>query len=102
MRLDLIREFIREQIASGDLLGARQSFMSKDTDPFTYEDYAGYDIDIVADVHGGFALTVKFDGEKISPMNVFKDYAEAEHKARMIIDKHRVEKVSPHVKKKNI
>tara|TARA_B100000131_G_scaffold294535_1_gene310723 strand:+ start:2774 stop:3085 length:312 start_codon:yes stop_codon:yes gene_type:complete len=102
MSIKLLRQFIREQVGTGDLLGARQSFKTKDTGPFTYEDFEGYDIDIVANVHGQYSLTVKHNGENISPSSMFKDYAEANHHARMIVDKHRVGKVEPSVKKKEV
>ena len=102
MDLHLLRAFIREQVASGDLLGARSLSRTMDTEPFTFEDYEGYDINIAADVHHGYALTVTYNEEKISPMSVYQDYEEANHQARMIIDKHRVKAASTSGKKKKI
>lgn len=103
MRFRLLRKFIKEQLSFAADLGNRGGPAGKhsmDTEPFSYEDYDGYDVDITSDVHDGYALTVTYNGEKISPMNVYKDYAEANHQARMLIDRHRVGAVNSGGKKK--
>ena len=82
MNIQLLRQFIQEQIARG--------VQTLDTSPNTFEDFQDYDIDIVANVHGKYSLTVKYKGKKISPMTVYNDYDEAHHQSRMIIDRHRV------------
>ena len=82
----ILRKYIREQIAH-----AGRNAYTIDTMPHTFEDIDGYDIDIVANVNGNYSLTVKFGDEKISPASSYKDYDEAHHQARMIIDKHRVQ-----------
>ena len=102
MSLKLLREFIREQAARGDLLGAKGGMHTLNTEPFTFDDFEGYDVDITANVNDGYMLTVKYEGEKVSPSSVYGNYEEANHQARMIIDKHRVKAVEPRVKAKEI
>ena len=75
--------YIKEQLA--------RNMYTQQTMPNTFEDYPDYDIDTHADVNGQYMLTVKFKDEKIAPIALYKDYDEAHHQARMIIDKHRVQ-----------
>ena len=88
--INLLREFIREQVARADRVGASTGMRTVDTTPYTFEDYPGYNIDITADVNGEYMLTIKHKGKKISPVSVYHDYDEAYHQARMVIDRHRV------------
>ena len=88
--LQLLRQFIREQVSRTDQLGASIGMKTVDTTPYTFEDMPGYDVDIISNVNDGYMLTVKYKGEKIAPMSVYRDYDEAHHQSRMIIDKHRV------------
>lgn len=62
-----------------------------DASPYTFDDIDGYDIEVVADVNEGYSLTVSFKGKLITPTSHYKDYEEAYHQARMIVDKHRVQ-----------
>ena len=91
MNTHLLRLFIREQIASSDLLGATGFQKSSNTDSYTFEDFQDYDIDIVGNVNGEHSLTITFKGKKLGHSMSYQDYDEAYHQARMIIDKHRVE-----------
>lgn len=102
MSLKLLREFIREQVARSDLLGASGGMHTLNTAPFMFDDFEGYDIDITADVNDGYMLTVRYEGEKLSPSSMYRNYEEANHQARMIIDRHRVKAVEPRVKEKKI
>jgi len=100
-RFKLLRKFIREQIASSDALGSSASVRTMDTDPYTFADTPGYDIDISANVNGGYMLTVKHNGEKLGQSAVYNDYDEAYHQSRMIIDRHRVGDMQSSGKKKS-
>jgi hypothetical protein len=101
LKFKLLRKFIREQIASSDTLGASPSIRTTDTEPYTFEDTPGYDIDISANVNGGYMLTIKYYGNKLGPVSVYNDYDEAHHQARMIIDSHRVGAMQSNGKKKS-
>jgi hypothetical protein len=79
-----LRTFIREQ------LHHKNSYTIDDM-PHTFDETEGYDIELLADVNQGYSLTVKHEGELIAPTSSYKDYDEAYHQARMIIDKHRVQ-----------
>lgn len=101
LKFKLLRRFIREQIASSDTLGASASIRTMDTDPYTFADTPGYDIDISANVNGGYAVTIKHNGTKLGPMAVYNDYDEAYHQARMVIDSHRIGDMQSSGKKKS-
>lgn len=59
--------------------------------PNTFDETEGYDIELVADVNQGYSLIVNYEGKPIAPSSSYKDYDEAYHQARMIIDRHRVQ-----------
>ena len=88
--LELIRQFIKEQVSRMDTVGAALGTKTQDTSPYTFEDTPGYDIEIISNVNDGYMVTISYNGKKIGHSAVFRDYAEANHHARMIIDKHRV------------
>lgn len=79
-----LRAFIREQIHH------RNSYTIDDM-PNTFDETEGYDIELVADVNQGYSLIVNYEGKPIAPSSSYKDYDEAYHQARMIIDRHRVQ-----------
>jgi len=78
-----LRAYIREQL--------QRNMYTVNTSPHTFDDIEGYDIEIVADVNEGYLLTVKFEEKLLAPTQRYKDYEEAHHQARMIVDKHRVQ-----------
>ena len=82
LSIGLLRKYIQEQIA--------RNMHTVHTDPYTFEDFEDYDININANVNGGYMLTVNYEGKKLAPISVYQDYDEAHHQARMIIDSHRV------------
>tara|TARA_A100001037_G_C14881495_1_gene514178 strand:- start:313 stop:606 length:294 start_codon:yes stop_codon:yes gene_type:complete len=89
MSIRLLRRYIREQAARIGGLGSRNVFTHDDS-PYTWEDLPGYDVDISPNVNGRYSLTVFFNGKQLTPSLQFNDYEEANHKGRMIVDKHRV------------
>ena len=86
----LLKELIKEQISTGDHLLGSAPMRTLKNDPYTFEDYDDYEIDIMTNVNGEYSLTVNFRGEKLAHTRVYKDHDEARHQARMIIDNHRV------------
>ncbi len=64
-----------------------------DTSPHTFDTIEGYDISVTADVNDGYLLIVKFKDKPIAPQARYKDYDEAYHQARMIVDKHSVQAI---------
>lgn len=89
MSVKLLRQYIREQAARIGGLGSRNIF-SLDDSPYTWDSTPGYDIDISPNVNGEYTLTIYYQGKKLSHSLQFNDYEEANHHARMIVDKHRV------------
>ena len=89
MSVKLLRQFIREQAARIGGLGSRNIFTLDDS-PYTWSDMPGYDIEISPNVNGQYSLTVYYEGEKLAYTLQFNDYEEANHHARMIVDKHRI------------
>tara|TARA_Y100000034_G_scaffold111833_1_gene145280 strand:+ start:3067 stop:3357 length:291 start_codon:yes stop_codon:yes gene_type:complete len=82
--LSLLRLFIREQVA--------RNMHTIDTSPNTFEDFQDYEINIVHDiVNDSYMLTVLYKGKKLGNMGSYPEHDEANHQARMIIDKHRVQ-----------
>ena len=86
---DLLRRFIREEAARIGGLGSR-NIASLDPTPITFDELPGYDVEISPQVDTGYSLTVYHDGKKLGYTREFNDYDEANHHARMVIDKHRV------------
>ena len=89
MSIKLLRKYIREQAARIGGLGSRNVFTVDDS-PYTWDSTPGYSVDISPNVNGEYTLTIYYQGKKLSHTLQFNDYDEANHHARMIIDKHRV------------
>jgi len=90
-RLDyqLLREFIREQAARIGGLGSRNIFTLDDS-PITWDNLPGYSVDISPNVNGEYSLSIYFERKKLGYTRQFPSYEEAQHHARMVVDKHRV------------
>jgi hypothetical protein len=82
----LLKQLIQEEIG--------RNFHSKNTDPYTYRDFSDYSIEINGSTLDGFYLTVYHNNEIIYPTTYFKNEFEAQHKSRMVVDKHRVTKMN--------
>ena len=88
--LNILRQFIREQVASGDLLGARGFFHNYDEKPYGFDEVGKYDYDIISDTSRGvYILTIMNNGEKFGDSSSHYDYEDAVHQAKLIIDKHK-------------
>jgi len=87
--LELLRQFIREEASRIGGLGSRNIFTVGDS-AITWDSLPGYNVDITPNVNGEYTLTVYHQGKKIGHSSQFNDYEEANHHARMVVDKHRV------------
>ena len=90
--LELLRKVIREEVG--------RNFHTINSDPYTYADFQDYDIQIDGSSERGFFLTVYFSGKKIAPTQRFGTQQEANHAARMFVDKHRVSRMNDDSKEK--
>ena len=84
----LIREFIREEAARIGGLGSRNLFTLDDS-PITWDNLPGYSVEVSPNVDENYTLTIFFKGKKLGHTRQFTDYEEAQHHARMVVDKHR-------------
>ena len=84
MNFNVLRKFIREQIA--------RNFHSIDDSSYTFDDFQDYNIEINTDGRSDrFFLDIFFQDKKIMPTATYPSNEEAVHASRMIVDKHRVQ-----------
>lgn len=81
-KLKLLEAFIREEIG--------RNYHTVNPDPITWDKFQDYEIECFPTGNGNYTVTVFFKGEQLSPTSNFKSESEANHFARMIVDKHRV------------
>ena len=99
----LVREILKEEAfaysgnAAGSQTGAAgwgmRSMQSMDTDPFSYEDIPGFDVEIYPTTSGKYhvQIGVGFDDKLSSPLMTFANEEEARHQARKYVEKvHRI------------
>lgn len=86
MSYRILRKFIREEIG--------RNYQTIDAHSYTFADFSDYNIEISGSTDRGFYLNVEYKGKKISPMSVYKNYEEARHASRMIIDKDRIKRMN--------
>jgi len=67
-----------------------RNYHTVDTNPHTFKSFSDYDININPVSDSRYAVEIFFNGKKINNHSTFKNYEEANHHARMIIDKHRI------------
>jgi len=86
MSIDNLRRFIREELG--------KNLRSANTEPHTFDDIDGYDVQIDGFVGNGYTLTVFYYEEKIFPATRFNDREEAVSFSRQVIDKDRVKRMN--------
>ena len=79
---NLVRAILREEIG--------RNFHTINTDPISYKDYVGYEVDIIATVDGDYILSILFDGKKMLPTRKYDTKEEAELAARNFVERHRL------------
>ena len=96
---DLIRRIIKEEAFSyssnsaGSQAGASgwgmRSMQSMDTDPFSYEDIPGVNVEMYPTGDGKYHVKVhaEFDSKLSSPLMAFNNEEEANHHARKYVEK---------------
>ncbi len=84
--MNIIRSFIKKIL----LEEIGRNYHTIDDSPHTFRSFQGYDIQIDPMADSKYRLSVEFKGKKIGDSRIFKDYEEADHAARTIIDSHRV------------
>ena len=87
-----LRKIIREEIG--------RNFHTINNDPYTFDSFQDYDLEINGSTQGEFFLSVFFNGKKIMPTQKFTSHDDAHHAARMIIDKDRVSRMNHEKKQK--
>lgn len=82
MERSRIRKIIKEEIG--------RNFKTIDNNPFQFDDYVDYDMEMTGNTLDGFYLTIYYKNNKVLPTTKFKDHDECKHFGRVFIDKHRV------------
>ncbi len=88
MNMDLVelRRLIRNVLA--EEIG--RNFHTVNTEPISYKDFAGYEVDIIATSDGSFILSI-FNGEKkLTPSRKYTTREEADLAARQTVERHRL------------
>ena len=80
--LKQLRKIIREEVG--------RNLHSDKTAPFNFTQYKGYEVEVAGGLQFGWSVSVKFQGKPISNIAVLPTEEEANHHARMLIDKHRI------------
>lgn len=82
MNKNRIRKIINEEIG--------RNFKTIDNNPFQFDDYVDYDMEMVGNTLDGFYLTIYHKKNKVLPTTKFKDQDECKQFGRIFIDKHRI------------
>ena len=85
--LDLIREMVREIMISEEI---GRNFHTIHTDPISYSDFVGYDVESTPTLDGKYVLNVYFNDEKLIPTRTYNTKEEADLYARKVVEKHRL------------
>tara|TARA_B100001123_G_C14887399_1_gene858470 strand:- start:296 stop:586 length:291 start_codon:yes stop_codon:yes gene_type:complete len=79
----VIREVLQEEIG--------RNYHTLDPEPNTWNNFQDFEIEYYPQADGTCLLDVSFKGKKLVPMSRFGSQSDAQHHARMIVDKYRVE-----------
>jgi len=80
--LDLLKKFIKEEIG--------RNYHTLDNDPVTWDRFVDYNIESYPNENGQYTVDISYKGKKLTPTARFNNETEANHYARMVVDKHRV------------
>jgi len=84
---NLLRRMIAEVLHEGDM--GHNSY-TLDPTPNTWDSFQDFEIEYYPQDDGTYLMDISFKGKKLAPMSKFGTQADAQHHARMIVDKHRV------------
>jgi hypothetical protein len=80
---NLIREILEEEIG--------RNYHTLDPTPNTWDTFQDFEIEYYPQGNGTYLMDIWFKGKKLAPTSRFGSQADAQHHARMIVDKHRVD-----------
>ena len=83
----LIRKFVSELLA--EEIG--RNYHTLDPTPNTWDSFQDFEIEYYPQNDGAYLMDIFFKGKQIIPTSRYPSQTEAQHYARMIIDKYRVE-----------
>jgi len=78
-----IRQVLFEEIG--------RNYHSLDTNPNTWSSFQDFEIEYYPQEDGTYLMDIFFKGKQMAPISKFGSYEDAQHHARMIVDKYRVE-----------
>jgi hypothetical protein len=79
----LVRQILREEIG--------RNYHTINPDPITWSSFQDFEINYYPQADGFHLMDVEYKGNQLGPTTRHKSYEDAEHHARMIVDKYRVE-----------
>ncbi len=79
----LVREVLREEIG--------RNYHTVDPDPNTWDSFQDFEIEYYPQGDGTYLMDISFKGKSVTPTSRFGSKEEAQHHARMIVDKYRVQ-----------
>lgn len=79
----LVRQMLREEIG--------RNYHTLDPTPNTWDTFQDFEINYYPQGDGTYLLDLTFKGKKLIPTTRFGSQADAQHHARMIVDKYRVD-----------
>ncbi len=80
---EIIHEIIREEIG--------RNYHTIDPDPNTWDSFQDFEIEYYPQDNGTCLLDISFKDQKLLPTSRFGSQQDAEHHARMVVDKFRVD-----------
>tara|TARA_R110000803_G_scaffold179248_4_gene241661 strand:- start:836 stop:1120 length:285 start_codon:yes stop_codon:yes gene_type:complete len=86
MKKSIVREIVRMVLREQG-----GNMRSVDTTPNTWDSFEDFNISYYPQDDESCLLDIEFRGEKIAPMERHNNEQDAQHRARMIVDKYRVE-----------
>jgi len=78
-----IHEILREEIG--------RNYHTIRTEPNNWSSFQDFEIEYYPQEDGTYLMDISFKGKKLSPISRFGSLEDAQHHARMIVDKYRVE-----------
>jgi GNAT superfamily N-acetyltransferase len=79
----IVRRILKEEIG--------RNYHTVDPTPNTWDTFEDFEIEYYPQDTGEYLVDISFKGKKLIPTTRFGSHADAEHYARMVVDKYRVE-----------
>jgi|TARA_R110000824_G_scaffold60853_2_gene162314 hypothetical protein len=78
----IVSEVLKEEIG--------RNYHSLDPTPNTWDTFQDFEIEYYPQGNGTYLMDISFKGKKIIPMSSHASQSDAQHHARMVVDKYRV------------